>query len=57
MKTSEEFDNFDRTMRDLISVPHEEIKAELEAEKAKKTNRRRNTPAEQPATRKADHQK
>jgi hypothetical protein len=34
-KTSE-FENFDRTMRDLIRVPHDEIKAELQAEKAKK---------------------
>lgn len=35
MKVSE-FDNFDSTMRRLISVPHETIKAKLEAEKAAK---------------------
>ena len=31
-----EFENFDRTMRDLMSVPHDEIKAALDAEKAAK---------------------
>jgi hypothetical protein len=37
-----EFDNFDRTMRDLMSVPHDEIKAALDAEKlAKKRKKRR----------------
>jgi hypothetical protein len=38
---SSEFDNFDRTMRDLMSVPHEEIKAALDAEKAEKKKRKR----------------
>lgn len=38
---SEQFDNFDRTMRDLMKVPHEEIKAELEAEKASKARKKR----------------
>jgi hypothetical protein len=36
-----EFDNFDRTMRDLMSVPHEEIKAALDAEKAEKQRNKR----------------
>ena len=36
MKTTEEFDNFDSTMRKLIAVPHSEIKAKLDAEKARK---------------------
>ncbi len=36
-----EFDNFDRTMRDLMSVPHEEIKAALDAEKAEKQKKKR----------------
>lgn len=36
---SSEFDNFDRTMRDLMSVPHSEIKAALDAEKAAKKNK------------------
>ena len=31
-----EFENFDRTMRDLMRVPHSEIKAALDAEKAAK---------------------
>jgi len=31
-----EFDRFDRTMRKLIAVPHSEIKAKLDAEKAAK---------------------
>ena len=33
MKKSEEFERFDRTMRDLMSVRHDEIKAKLDAEK------------------------
>jgi CO dehydrogenase/acetyl-CoA synthase alpha subunit len=36
-----EFENFDRTMRDLISVPHDEIKAALDAEKAEKQKKKR----------------
>ncbi len=36
MKESREFDNFERTMRDLLKVPHDEIKAELDKEKAEK---------------------
>ncbi|MFZ0200846.1 MAG: hypothetical protein WB523_04720 [Candidatus Sulfotelmatobacter sp.] len=36
MKKNSEFDNFDRTMRDLMSVPHSEIKTALDAEKAEK---------------------
>jgi hypothetical protein len=35
-RTSEEFENFDRTMRNLMKVPHDEIKSELEAEKTAK---------------------
>jgi len=34
VKQNDEFDRFDRTMRDLMKVPHEEIKAELDREKA-----------------------
>jgi hypothetical protein len=36
-----EFENFDRTMRDLMSVPHSEIKAALDAEKAVKKKKRK----------------
>lgn len=32
----DEFENFDRTMRELIKVPHSKIKAQLDAERAKK---------------------
>jgi len=38
--TNKEFEKFDRTMRKLISVPHSEIKAKLEAEKAARNNRK-----------------
>jgi hypothetical protein len=41
MKQSNEFENFDRTMRDLMSVPHDEIKAALDAEKAEKQKEKR----------------
>lgn len=36
-----EFDNFDRTMRELIKVPHGEIKAKLDAEKKAKKRKSR----------------
>jgi hypothetical protein len=36
-----EFDKFDRTMRDLMSVPHDEIKAALDAEKVAKKKKKR----------------
>ena len=35
-----EYDHFDETMAQLIRVPHSEIKAELDAEKAKKKKRK-----------------
>jgi hypothetical protein len=41
VKNNPQFDNFDRTMRDLISVPHSEIKAALEAEKAAKKRKKK----------------
>ena len=34
-----EYDNFDSTMRELMKVPHSEIKAKLDAEKAEKAKR------------------
>jgi hypothetical protein len=40
-KTSEEYENFDRTMRELMKVPHSEIKAALDAEKAAKNKKRK----------------
>jgi hypothetical protein len=36
MKPKSEFDKFDATMKRLIAVPHSEIKAKLDAEKAAK---------------------
>jgi hypothetical protein len=41
MRESSEFSRFDRTMRDLMSVPHSEIKAALEAEKAAKKRKKK----------------
>lgn len=41
MKHTSEFDNFDRTMQELMKVPHSEIKAKLDAEKAAKTPRKK----------------
>ena len=38
-KTSE-YDNFDRTMRELMKVPHSEVKAKLDEEKAVKQERK-----------------
>jgi len=38
---SREFQNFDATMKKLIHVPHDELKARLEAEKAKKQKKRK----------------
>jgi hypothetical protein len=40
-KSITEFDVFDKTMRELMSVPHDEIKAALDAEKADKQKRKR----------------
>jgi hypothetical protein len=36
MKSPSEYEKFDRTMRDLIKVSHDELKAKLDAEKATK---------------------
>ena len=41
MEKNSEFQNFDRTMRQLIKVPHSEIKAALDAEKAEKQEKKR----------------
>ena len=41
MKTkASEFENFDRTMRELLKVPHSEIKEKLEAEKQDKKRKK-----------------
>jgi hypothetical protein len=42
MKTkTNDYENFDRTMRELMKVPHSEIKAKLKAEKRAKTKKRK----------------
>jgi hypothetical protein len=41
VKQSTEFENFDQTMRKLIRVSHETIKAKLDAEKAAKKRKPR----------------
>jgi hypothetical protein len=40
MKRGSEWVNFDTVMKQLISVPHEEIKAALDAEKAAKQKKK-----------------
>jgi hypothetical protein len=35
-----DFEKFDRTMRDLLKVPHTEIKAKLDAEKKAKKRKK-----------------
>jgi hypothetical protein len=39
--TTDEFQNFDRMMRKLMTVPHSEIKAALDAEKAAKRGKKK----------------
>jgi hypothetical protein len=39
-KSSDEFERFDNTMRELMKVPHEVIKAKLDAEKRTKEKRK-----------------
>jgi hypothetical protein len=41
MKQSKEYENFDRLMTQLLSVPHSEIKARLDAEKAARQKKRK----------------
>jgi|HubBroStandDraft_4_1064222.scaffolds.fasta_scaffold01355_12 hypothetical protein len=36
MKRPNEFEKFDKTMEQLLRVPHSQIKAELDAERAEK---------------------
>ncbi len=39
-RSSDEYDNFERTMRKLLAVPHGAIKAKLDAEKKAKRRKR-----------------
>jgi hypothetical protein len=43
--TTGEYENFDRTMRKLIKVPHSEIKAALDAEKRAREKRKAKKPS------------
>jgi len=38
-KANSEFERFDHTMRELIKVPHSELKKKLDAEKKSKTRK------------------
>lgn len=40
MNNNKEYDEFDRTMTHLLKVPHSEIKAKLDAERAAKAKKR-----------------
>jgi hypothetical protein len=40
MKRASEFENFNHTMRELLKVPHGEIKAKLDAEKKAKMRKK-----------------
>ena len=40
-KRNNEFSKFDHTMRELLKVPHSEIKAKLDEEKAAKAKKHR----------------
>lgn len=52
MSKSREYDNFDHTMRELMKVPHDEIKAALDAENTEK-ERRKKRKAKKPSS--SDH--
>ena len=41
MKENQEYDRFDKTMRNLMKVSHDDIRAKLEAEKAAKNKKRK----------------
>ena len=40
MRFSSEYARFEKTMREILSVPHAEIKAKLDAEKAAKKRKK-----------------
>jgi hypothetical protein len=54
---NKEFENFDRTMRDLMSVPHDEIKAALDAEKRAKEKKKKRKVKEPSASDRVDGDK
>jgi hypothetical protein len=48
MKSKTEYENFDRTMTELMKAPHSEIKAKLDAEKRAKQRQKRKQMAKRP---------
>jgi hypothetical protein len=40
VKKNKEYENFERTVTELLKVPHSEIKAKLDAEKAAKKRKK-----------------
>lgn len=52
MKRNNQYENFERTMTELLKVPHSEIKAKLDAEKAAK---KRKEPKKSSASREEDN--
>jgi hypothetical protein len=56
-KPSQEFENFDRTMRQLISVPHSDIKAALDEEKREKLKKQKRKAREPSASDRASREK
>jgi hypothetical protein len=44
-KKNSQFENFDATMRQLIAIPHDKLKAALDTEKAEKQKRKSKTSA------------
>lgn len=50
MRKSNEYERFDRTMRQLLRVPHSEIKAKLDAEKTAKKRKPKRTSASRRAS-------
>ena len=53
MRQSKEFENFDRTMHELINVSHDELKAAMEAEKRDKEQKKKQKAKQQPSA--SDH--
>jgi hypothetical protein len=45
MTKNREYDNFDRTMQELLKVPHSELRAKLDAEKTEKQTKKRKSRA------------
>jgi hypothetical protein len=44
-RSSTEYDNFERTVEELLKIPHSEIKAKLDAEKQAKKRKKAKKPS------------